>query len=42
MSIAAQGLAQEAARRQMIQWLIAGMAVGAALFAAGLFAGRLL
>ena len=42
MAIAAEGVAREAARRQMIQWLIAGMALGAALFGAGLLVGRML
>jgi hypothetical protein len=38
----AEGIAREAARRQMIQWLVAGMALGAALLGAGFFAGRML
>jgi hypothetical protein len=42
MAVAAQGIAREAARRQMIQWLVAGMALGAALLGAGFFAGRML
>jgi hypothetical protein len=42
MAVAAQGVAREAARRQMIQWLVAGMALGAALLATGFAAGRML
>ena len=42
MAIAAQGVAREAARRQRVQWAIAGMALGSALFGAGLLVGRML
>jgi hypothetical protein len=42
MAIAAEGVAREAARRHTIQWLVAGMALGAALFGAGLLVGRML
>ena len=42
MAIAAEGVAREAARRNTTQWLVAGMALGAALFGAGLLVGRML
>ena len=42
MAIAAEGIAREAARRQRVQWAIAGMALGSALFGAGLLVGRML
>jgi hypothetical protein len=42
MAIAAQGVARDAARRRMIEWLVGGMALGAALVGAGFFAGRAL
>ena len=40
--IAAQGVARDAARRRMIEWLVGGMALGAVLVGAGFFAGRAL
>ena len=42
MAIAAEGIARKAARRQRVQWAIAGMALGSALFGAGLLVGRML
>jgi hypothetical protein len=39
VAIAAQGVARDAARRRMIEWLVGGMALGAALVGAGFFAG---
>jgi hypothetical protein len=39
VAVAAQGVARDAARRRMIKWLVGGMALGAALVAAGFFAG---
>ena len=39
VAIAAQGVARDAARRRMIEWLVGGMALGAALVAAGFIAG---
>jgi hypothetical protein len=42
MAIAAEGVAREAARRHRIQWMVAGMALGAVLFGAGLLVGRML
>jgi hypothetical protein len=40
VAIAAQDVARDVARRQATQWLIYGMGVGAALFAAGFMLGR--
>jgi hypothetical protein len=42
VAIAAQGVARDAARRRMIEWLVGGMALGAALVGAGFCAGRAL
>jgi hypothetical protein len=40
IAIAAQGVARTAARQRMIEWMVAGIALGAALLAAGFVAGR--
>jgi len=42
MAIAAEGVARSAARRRTIQWLVAGMVLGAALFGGGVLVGRML
>jgi hypothetical protein len=40
IAIAAQGVARTAARQRMIEWMVAGITLGAALLAAGFIAGR--
>lgn len=39
VAIVARDVARDAARRQMLQWLVAGMVLGAGLLSAGVFIG---